>query len=151
MNEPITIIISTSIITTSIIVFIGFLIKNWMIRKIQYAVKLNYDKQLEEFKEENLKRTKAILVADLISEWLSFPKEQKTLNKLTFEAFLWLPKPIASNLSNLLAHKENAPEVREVLHDVRKYLLQKEDELRTDEIIVFTQEHKEKLVSKKMQ
>ncbi|QED38082.1 hypothetical protein FK178_10260 [Antarcticibacterium arcticum] len=148
MNETITIILSTSLLTTLIITLLGFVFKNWINRKIQYAVKFRYDKQLEEFKEENLKRSKANLVAELLSEWLSFPEDQKNLNKLTFEAFLWLPEPIANKLSKLLSHNSDSPEVREVLFDVRKYLMQNDDNLSEEKIIVFTQQYKKQMAGK---
>lgn len=141
MEEKIIIILSTSTVTVALLSLIGFLMKNWIISKIQYAVKFEYDKKIEEFKEENAKRSKANLIAELLSEWLSLPSEQKTLNKLTFEAFLWLPQPIASKLSRLLSHKPASPDVREIINDVRNYLLQNKEELGKEEIIVFTQEN----------
>ena len=144
MNETIIIVFSTSTVTILLLAIIGFFMKNWFLRKVQYAVKFEYDKKIEELKDEKEKRSKANLVAELISEWLSFPLENKTLNKLTFEAFLWLPQPIASKLSGLLSHKSDAPKTREVINDVRNYLLQNEDKISEDEIIIFTQEKKSK-------
>jgi uncharacterized membrane protein YhiD involved in acid resistance len=142
MNETIIVIISTSTVTIALMMLVVFLLKNWILRKIQYAVKFEYDKKIEELKEENAKRSKANLIADLLSEWLSFPTKQKNLNKLTFEAFLWLPKPIASRLSKLLTHKPDSPNTREIINDVRNYLLQDEEKLDANEIIIFTQESK---------
>lgn len=139
MDET-TIIISTSALTIFIMGLIGFLLKNWFIRKIQYAVKFEYDLKIEELKHDNAKRSRAVLVADLLSEWLSLPEEQKMLNKLTFEAFLWLPQPIASKLSLLFTIKPDSPDIREIIYDVRKYLLQNEDKLNAEEIIIFNQE-----------
>ena len=142
MKETIVIIISTSTVTIGMLTLIVFLLRNWILRKIQYAVKFEYDKKIEEIKEENTKRSKASLIAELLSEWISMPTEQKNLNKLTFEAFLWLPKPIASRLSKLLAHKPDSPNTRDIINDVRNYLLQDDEKLDTNEIIVFTQENK---------
>ncbi len=141
LKDTVVIILSTSTVTIGLLTFIVFLLKNWILKKIQYAVKFEYDKKIEEFKEENAKRSKANLIAELLSEWISLPTEQKNLNKLTFEAFLWLPKPIASKLSRLLTNKPNSPNTREVINDVRNYLLQGEQQINEKEIIVFTQEN----------
>jgi len=144
LKDTIIIIISTSTVTITLLIFIVFLLKNWILKKIQYAVKFEYDKKIEEFKEENVKRSKANLIAELLSEWISLPTEQKKLNKLTFEAFLWLPKSIASKLSNLLADKPDSPSTREIINDVRNYLLKDEQKINENEIIVFNQENLKK-------
>lgn len=49
--------------------------------------------------------------------------EPKKLNLLTFEAFLWLPDEILEDLSAVLSHSPDAPDVRQVLSKVRKHLL----------------------------
>ncbi len=100
------------------------------------------------FKSKIEARKKAELIAELLSEWLAFPESQIKLNKLTFEAFLWLPDEIAKDLSDLLAHKKNAPEVRDILLKIRKYLLNNKTNLEPKEIIIFTQEHIKKLFEK---
>lgn len=120
----------------------------WSKFKLQYSIKHEYDKNIEKYKNELESRKKAELIAELLSEWLSFPDTQVKLNKLTFEAFLWLPDEIAKDLSNLLAHKENAPEVRDILLKIRKYLLNDNTNLESKEIIIFTQEHTKKLFEK---
>lgn len=50
--------------------------------------------------------------------------EPKKLNLLTFEAFLWLPDEILEDLSAVLSHSPDAPDVRQVLSKVRKHLLE---------------------------
>ena len=120
----------------------------WFKFRLQYSIKYEYDKNIEKYKNELESRKKAELIAELLSEWLSFPDTQTKLNKLTFEAFLWLPDEIAKDLSNLLAHKENAPEIREILLKIRKYLLNENTNLEANEIIIFTQEYIKKLSKK---
>jgi hypothetical protein len=116
----------------------------WFKFKFQYSVKHEYDKNIEKLKNELELRKKTELIAELLSEWLSFPEKQSKLNKLTFKAFLWLPDEIASNLSKLLSHENNAPDVRDTLIEIRKYLLNKNTTLKADEIIIFTQENTRK-------
>lgn len=132
--------ILTSGIVSGIIVF-------WFKFKVQYSIKHEYDKNIEKYKNELESRKKAELIAELLSEWLSFPDSQVKLNKLTFEAFLWLPDDISKDLSNLLAHNENAPEVRDILLKIRKYLLNNTN-IESKDIIIFTQEHTKKLYEK---
>ncbi len=120
----------------------------WFKFRLQYSIKHEYDKNIEKYKNEFEARKKAELIAELLSEWLAFPESQIKLNKLTFEAFLWLPDEIAKDLSDLLAHKKNAPEVRDILLKIRKYLLNNKTNLEPKEIIIFTQEHIKKLFEK---
>ena len=117
----------------------------WFKFRLQYSIKHECDKNIEKYNNELESRKKAELIAELLSEWLSFPNAQTKLNKLTFEAFLWLPDEIAKDLSNLLAHEEDAPEVRKILLKIRKYLLNENTNLESKEIIIFTQEHVKKV------
>jgi dihydroneopterin aldolase len=129
---------SVFIIIISVIVFIS---RNWILNKIQYSVKFQYDKRIEELKDEYSKRSRAALIADLLSEWLSYPEKQKTLNKLTFEAFLWLPEEIAKKISLRLSNNQNSPEIQEIIVDVRRFLLQTKDSVEPKDIIIFDQEN----------
>lgn len=122
----------------------------WFKFRLQYSIKHEYDKNIEKYKNELESRKKAELIAELLSEWLSFPDSQTKLNKLTFEAFLWLPDNIAKDLSNLLAHKENSPEVRDILLKIRQYLLNNNTNLESTDIIIFMQEHMRKQVERSM-
>ncbi len=115
----------------------------WGIKyRLQYSIKHEYDLNLEKFKNEIETKKRAELIAKLLSLWLTHPEKQQELNRLTFEAFLWLPDEIAHDLSNLLAHSRNAPEMRSILLSVRKYLLDGKTDLDESDIIIFTQEYK---------
>jgi hypothetical protein len=117
--------------------FIYALFKFWLLKKIQYAVKNNYDRQLEDYKNTLSTRSRAALIADLMAEWLSDPDDRKHLNKLSFEAFLWLPKDIAEDLSKLLNHQPGAKSTREILATVRNHLLGEEEKIDSNNIIHF--------------
>ena len=108
--------------------------------------KHQYDKRIEQYKNELEVKKKAELIAQLLSEWIALPKKQQALNRLTFEAFLWLPDDIARNLSSLLSHEDDAPDVRNILASVRKYLLNGKTDLHSEDIIIFPQEYKTKIV-----
>lgn len=115
---------------------IALIIKKFIKTKIEQSIKHAYDKKLEEFKQEQLIRYKAEVVAELIAEWLDNPEDIKRLNQLSFEAFLWLPDDICNELSKLLSHKDDAKPYREVLLSTRKLLL-KETMLEDWKIINF--------------
>lgn len=121
----------------AILIFIG---RNWIIHKISNNIKFGYDKSLENYKNELLVKQKSELISELISEWISKPTEQKKLNNLCFQAFLWLPKSIAEDLSNLLSHKPESKDVRHIIAIVRIHLLGEKEQISPEEIIIFTQE-----------
>lgn len=69
----------------------------------------------------NVKRQKAALVAELLAEWTSPDPDYTRLNKLTWEATMWLPETEARYLSNLLAHHENH-NIREMIAKSRSVI-----------------------------
>ena len=117
---------------------IGFLGKTWVEHRLRASIDHEYSKDLERVKDDIIRdqskafeelrrelqiRDRAAKIADLISEWYSWPESQKQLNLLTFEAFLWLPDDILEDLSAVLSHAPDAPDVRQVLSKVRKHLI----------------------------
>jgi len=100
-------------------------------------IKLVFKKKLENYKNNEIKKQKAVLIADLLSEWISDPEDRKNLNKLTLEAFIWLPKDIAEKLSLLLSHDRNSPQIREIVAEVRKLILDKKEAIDPNIIILF--------------
>ncbi|MFX4252025.1 hypothetical protein ACOL21_04170 [Aliarcobacter butzleri] len=102
---------------------IAFIIKNFIKTKIEQSIKHAYDKKLEEFKQEQLIRYKAEVVAELFAEWLDRPEDNKRLNQLTFQAFLWLPDDICNDLNEVLTHTTNDKTFRNIIHKTRKHLL----------------------------
>jgi hypothetical protein len=132
--------ILTSGLTTGLI---AFLFKEILKSYITSAIKFEFDQKLEDYKAKEIKRQKAILIADLISEWISFPKEKKRLNQLTFEAFIWLPKETAIKLSKLLSLNQQGPNTRDVLAEVRGLIMGENEKIDPNMIIVFPEEKKE--------
>jgi hypothetical protein len=125
----------TSGIMTTIVIIIA---REGLKSMIENSIRYQFDQKLEDFKIKESKRQKAILIADLISEWISYPEDQKRLNKLTFEAFIWLPKETTIKLSKLLSHNPDAPSAREVLAEVRQLIMGSAEMIDPNSIIVFT-------------
>ncbi|MDK2375267.1 hypothetical protein [Serratia fonticola] len=114
--------------------------KIWLPSVIQNAVKHEYDVMLEDIKAANLValenqkrqheiRMKSALIAELMSEWISRSQDRKKLRQLTNEAFLWLPCDLATELSKVLSHEDDALAYRVFMNKIRKYLLGEQDQL----------------------
>jgi hypothetical protein len=75
----------------------------------------------------------------LLAEWIKKNGKQDyhRLNKLSFQAYIWLPKELAEDLSNCLAHKDGSKDVRNLLKEIRMYLQGKDDGLAAKDVIVF--------------
>jgi hypothetical protein len=137
MNIIIREIFVAAIASSAVASLFVFIYKESLKSLIQNAIKHEFDQKLEDYKSKEIKRQKAILIADLISEWVSFPENRKRLNQLTFEAFIWLPKETAMKLSKLLSIAADAPNVRDVVADVRELILGTDEKIDSKVIIVF--------------
>ena len=65
------------------------------------------------------KREQAAMVASVFAEWMDRPKEQKDLNRLTWEATLWLPDDIAQEVNKRLRNAPDAKDLKEILVDIK--------------------------------
>ena len=102
---------------------VGLLARNWIAVRLSQSVRHEYDSKLEQLRRDMAIRDRAALVAELIAEWGSNPEDRKHLNRLSYEAFLWLPSDIARDLSMCFSKQEGAPTAKEIVGKVRKHLL----------------------------
>ncbi|MEA3238836.1 MAG: hypothetical protein U9Q94_03525 [Candidatus Bipolaricaulota bacterium] len=137
MSEVAKAIISAGITSSMLAVALAFLLKKWLAARIEKSIEYAYNVRLERIREDIAVKNRAALVADLLSEWLSRPKDSTRLNRLTFEAYLWLPSDIADDLSRRLANQPDAPDVRTLLGQVRKHLLGVGDSFDPQKINIF--------------
>lgn len=139
---------------TPLVFLLGYLLHQWFTVRLKESVAQQYKveletlrstlaSQLEHERAQNEIRTRASSVADLVSEWLSWPDQQKHLNKLTLEAFLWMPDEILADLSDILAKEPNAKDIRHVILQARKHLIG-ETNLPAQKVIIFVQETKKR-------
>jgi len=70
-------------------------------------------------KFEFKKREQAAMIAALFAEWLDRPKDKKTLNRLAWEATLWLPDDIALEVNKRLRNEPDAKNLKEILVDIK--------------------------------
>ncbi|MCU8466019.1 DUF3265 domain-containing protein, partial [Vibrio vulnificus] len=144
METIITSIIS-SISTVSLIGVAVYLGRSWLVERLKASIKFEYDLKVLEIANQKEIQLKAELVADLLAEWTRFEEELDyyELNRLSFQAFVWLPADLANDLSNTLAHKPGADEIREIVKKVRVHLQGKNDDLEFEKVIVFQDPRKE--------
>ena len=131
--------VSGAITTTFLAGVLAFLSKTWIEKRIEFSIQHEYDKKLSKFENDLEVRLRAELVADLMAEWIKDTKDldYHRLNQLSFQAFLWLPPQLARDLSNTLAHKPGADDLRSIIQKVRKHLLGEGDNLEASQVIVF--------------
>jgi hypothetical protein len=96
-----------------------------------------YDRQMELFRLDQRRRERAAMIAELFAEWIAKPADYKRLNRLSFEATLWLPDNIVIELSKRLTNTADAKDIRELLVDVRRHLMDKPDAVEPGHIIHF--------------
>jgi hypothetical protein len=114
-----------------------YLAKTWIESRLKESIKHEYDQKIELFKKEleekQLQKQKIELVSELIAEWMACPagvpfaKEYRTrLNRLSFQASLWLPSALAVELSKRLQNLPDAKSSWELILFARRLLTQDE-------------------------
>jgi hypothetical protein len=116
-------------INAVLIAAIQLLATNWL--------KAHFDRQLELFRFEQLRRERAAMIAELFAEWVSKPTDSKRLNQLTWEASLWLPADIILELSKRLSNATDAKDMKEIIVAVRRHLIGETDAVEAQHIIHF--------------
>ncbi|MGY6126090.1 hypothetical protein ACW9YV_11500 [Paraburkholderia strydomiana] len=86
-------------------------------------------------------RLKGEIVAELLAAWIRKDAnlDYHQLNKLSFQAFIWLPKELAEELSNSLAHKPGAMDIRSIITKIRTHLRGEDDGFKSADVIVFNE------------
>ncbi|MGR2893543.1 hypothetical protein ABMX90_22325 [Vibrio vulnificus] len=139
--ENIVIALMSSLSTVTVIAIVAYLLRTWIATRLRWSVKHEYDKKMLEVESQKEIRLKGEVVAELLAQWIrkNGNLDYHQLNKLTFQAFLWLPRELAEDLSNSLSHKPGAKDVRQILIDIREHLHGKSDGLKSKDVIVFNE------------
>jgi len=126
MLEVILVTLGSGGISAFIVVFLA---RTWVETRIKASIEHEYQKQFAIFQLELERKQKVELVADLIAEYIKvpqgevLPREQRhVLNKLSFQATLWLPRELAVDLSKRLQNKPDAKSPFEIILLARKLL-----------------------------
>jgi hypothetical protein len=95
---------------------------------LKSAIKHEYDKKLEFFKSERLRKDKAAVVAEFFAEWTHVKdSDTKRLNQLLWELSLYLPSDLVRELNALSRGSPDAKSAQELLVAVRNYLFDGKD------------------------
>lgn len=112
------------------ITILGFLGRTWLIARLRSSIEHEYKKQFELFQRELDQKQKVELVAELLAEYTKTPygetvlREQRVLlNKLSFQASLWLPSELAIELGKRLQNKPDAKTPFELILIARRLLI----------------------------
>jgi len=102
-------------------------------------VRNNYAKQLEDYKQELLQRSRVAEVAEFFTEWGRGESADKIkLNGYSTNLSLWMPNDLYRELGKCVCYAKGALTSKEVLIRVRKHLLgDKAGDLKAEEIIHF--------------
>ncbi|MGI2068303.1 hypothetical protein [Shewanella sp. MF08487] len=128
-----------SVSTVAVVGGIAFFCRKWLLERIKASIKHEYDLKILELESQKEIRLKGEIVSELLAEWIRKEGflDYNLLNKLSFQAYIWLPKDLAEDLSNSLANKDGAKDVRLLLNDIRTYLQGEDDGLESKHAIVF--------------
>ncbi len=99
-----------------------------------FIIKLILENSIKfEFK----KREQAAIIASLFAEWIDNPKERKDLNRLAWEATLWLPDNLAKEVNKRLANEPEAKKTKEILVSIKELIQGHKSSLNPAEIVHF--------------
>jgi hypothetical protein len=128
-----------SIATVAILGVIGYLLRSWIIERLKASIKHEYDLKILEVERQREIRLKGEIVADLLAQWIrkNGTLDYHELNRLSFQAFIWLPKNLAEKLSNSLSHELGSQDLRDLIKEIRTYLQEEDDDFEAKDVIVF--------------
>lgn len=139
--EPFLIGLFSSISTVTILGFVAYILRSWLLERLKASIKHEYDLKKLEIERQKEIRLKGEVVSDLLAQWIrkNGKLDYHELNKLSFQAFLWLPKELAEELSTSLAHKSGAKDLRMLIKKLRTHLQGEDDGFKANDVIVFNE------------
>lgn len=117
----------------------------YLSKSIEFKLELQKDKDLVDYQLQKANKVRAELVSELLLEFYKKTPDTDKLNKLAFEAALWLPKEIVEDLTKLLARHNPAPDIKDILVKTRKFLLGEDEIIDKNSIVHFPDPSKNKL------
>ncbi len=130
-----------SVSTVALLGIVAFLARTWIAERLKASIKHEYDVKMLEVEHQREIRIKGEVVAELLAQWIrkSGTLDYYELNRMTFQAFIWLPPELAKDLSNTLSHKSEAIDLRALIKRVRTYLQGHDDQFKSSDVIVFSE------------
>ncbi|OHA51182.1 MAG: hypothetical protein A3A97_02830 [Candidatus Terrybacteria bacterium RIFCSPLOWO2_01_FULL_40_23] len=146
------------IIISTVLLFVlfsvaQFLIATWIKARLEKSIQHEYDKKSIDYNFSILQREQAVKIAALLAKWIKYGEDStevlsenerrnyfEELNKMTLELAIWIPdEEIVKKLMACLSHNETAPNIREIVTDVRALVRNKNNyDLTWQDIVVFS-------------
>lgn len=130
-----------SVSTVVLLGIVAFLARTWIEERLKASIKHEYDIKMHEFEHQREIRIKGEIVAELLAQWIrrNGALDYYELNRMSFQAFIWLPPDIAKDLSDTLSHKSQSVDLRALIKRVRTYLQGHDDQFNPSDVIVFNE------------
>ncbi len=143
-------LLSGTLIIAILLGGLQFLLSNWFKTRIEKSIQHEYDKKLEDYRFSILQREQAAKIASFFARWAKYSAKEKTLLKgkelydyyeeltrMSYELSLWIPdENLVKKIMSRLQLREGAPEVKELLIEIREHILHKKTKtLKAGEII----------------
>ncbi|MDP3402884.1 MAG: hypothetical protein Q8S35_02935, partial [bacterium] len=120
----------------------AWLAKKLIDARIDKSIQYHYDKELENYKTSRARREKAELVAKLFSIWIKYRGREtklltneelierwEDLNRMSLELALWIEDvQLLNDVMTRLQNADNAKSIYALMGEVRKLILEKEDD-----------------------
>lgn len=146
----------TSIIISSVIVASGlgviqWLLTKWVSARLEKSIQYEYDRKMEEYRFQQLQRQKAETIARLFARWIKYRGNEaiylnkselldfyEELNQMSIEISLWInDKKILTDIMARLQLKADAKDIRTLSGDIRKLILNIDDNFDPLEIVLW--------------
>lgn len=118
----------------ALIVITQVIATSWLKARFESSLRQVYDKRLEEFRLQFKQREQAAVIAEILAEWSSGNYDPKRLNRLIWEASLWLPAETVAELTRLVRKAPDFRAVKQLLVEVRGRIKGKPDTVGTSHI-----------------
>jgi hypothetical protein len=121
----------------TLIALTQFVATSWLKGRFESSIRQVYDKRLEDFRLQFKQREQAAVIAELLAEWSSEHPDPKRLNRLIWEASLWLPAETVAELVKVVRNSPDARPVKQLLVEVRGHIKGKQDGVGVSHIVYF--------------
>lgn len=144
-------ILISSLLITSGLGVIQWLITKWVATRLEKSIQHEYDIKLEEHRFQQLQRQKAESIARLFARWIKYRgKENKILskseqfdyyedlNRMSIEVALWIGDE--NLIKDVMARFENNPEaksIHDLIGEVRRLILNKKDNFDSNKVVIW--------------
>jgi len=134
-------LLASSVSTVALFGIVAFLARTWIAERLKASIKHEYDIKMLEVEHQREIRIKGEIVAELLAQWIrrNGNLDYYELNRMSFQAFIWLPPELAKDLSNTLSRNSESADLRTLIKRVRAYLQGHDDQLKSVDVVVFNE------------